>query len=381
VSARVPEVWFAIPSANPELCRSTLPAWRDMGYKVAVGQNHRRGEIPADLTVWWDEYPGWAASINRLCATLVPPTAAAVVSGGDDMLPDPRVRASDIAGQFIDHFGGTFGVMQPHGDTFLNARHYCGSPWLGRAFIERAYGGRGPMFPGYRHNWADNELYWVARCLGLLWERTDLSQHHQHFTRTGAPKPEYWTVVEKSDQADLQLFLARAWQGFPGCEPLAAPGEEPRSFDTAAFAAAYPRTAERFWVSRYARDLSGGEPERRVREALMECARRGERRVALFGAGTHTREAGGALTTPPAAVEVVAIIDDHPDLRGTRLWNYPVVSCAQASKLALDAVVLSSANAEEALATAAAGLVSGGARLVRLYGEAGATEPAAAAGR
>src|SRR5262245_31422690 len=110
------EVWFAIPSASVDRCRAVLPKWRDMGYKIAVLQNRERGEIPADITVWYDYYPGWPGSINILARDIVPRSAPIIVSGGDDMLPDPNHTAEQIARQFLERFPDTFGVMQPHGD-------------------------------------------------------------------------------------------------------------------------------------------------------------------------------------------------------------------------------------------------------------------------
>jgi hypothetical protein len=358
-----PEVWFAIPSASPERCRRVLPRWREMGYKVAVLQNFERGEIPADIAVWSDTYPGWPGSINQLCASVVPPTAQIVVSGGDDMLPDPDHSAGELAEQFLARFPDGFGVMQPHGDDFLGARTFCGSPWLGRGWIERAYGGQGPMPAQYRHNWADNELYWVARCLGSLWERPDLSQRHEHFSRTGDAAPEYWTRnVAGKDRDDVQTFIARAWQHFPGCEP----SDASRRFNADLFRAEYRNTAEAYWISRYGQQLVTSDAEARVRAAMMECRAQGRTIVGIFGAGTHTRALAALLMDPPVCV--TCIIDENPALAGRSLWNYPIVTPAHAATLGLDAVILSSHTMEDALEAASQPLVAHGVPVIRLYG-------------
>lgn len=363
-----PEVWFAIPSANPEKCRRTLPKWREKGYKVAILQNHTRGDVPADLVVWSDTYPGWPESINILHREIVPKDAPIIVSGGDDMLPDPDHTAEELAEQFLERFPDGFGVMQPHGDTFMQARQYCGSPWLGRGFCRRMYRGSGPMFGGYRHNWADNELFWVAKGLGVLWERPDLSHFHEHFTRTGEAPPDYWTkAVATSDRADVQLFVARSWQHFPGHEPV---GGAP-VYDPGVFQRESRGLAEMYWLTRYGFAAGKGSPQERLHAALESCAARGLRRVAIYGGGTHTRAAAMCLMRPP--VEIVAIIDDGPALRGSRMWNYPVVTGAEASALALDAVVLSSNSMEDELARAAEPLARAGVEVVRLYGEAAET--------
>jgi len=278
------------------------------------------------------------------------------------MLPDPDRGAASLAGEFLERFPDAFGVMQPHGDSYMAARHYCGSPWLGRGWIERAYGGRGPMWPGYRHNWADNELFWVSRCLGALWSRPDVAQRHEHFTRSGGAEPDYWTEqVARPDRDDVQLFIARAWQGFPGHEPL---GEAP-AFDHDLFRREYRSIAESYWITRYGLGAAAPEAARRMRAALQRLARAGKRRVALYGAGTHTRAMGGALMQPP--VEIVCLIDDDPRLAGERLWNYPIVGRDAARTLGLDAVVLSSNSREEELREAAAALASDGVEIVPLY--------------
>lgn len=359
----LPEVWYAIPSASPERCCRTLPEWRRMGYKIAVLQNFERGEIPADIVTWSDTYPGWPGSINQLCASILPKSAAIVVSGGDDMLPDPNHTAQELAAQFMRKFPDGFGVMQPHGDDFLGARTFCGSPWLGRGWIQRAYAGNGPMPSQYRHNWADNELYWVARCLGALWERPDLSQRHEHFSRTGEAAPAYWTTnVARKDRDDVQTFIARAWQNFPGCEPA----DNSRRFDAALFRAECRNTAEAYWISRYGQPLVTGEAESRVRAAMDDCRKHGQTVVGIFGAGTHTRSLAALLMDPPVCVS--CIIDQDPRLAGRSLWNYPIVTPEQAATLGLDAVILSSQTMEDALEAAAQPLIAQGVRVVRLYG-------------
>lgn len=366
--APAPDVWFAIPSASPDRCRRNLPAWRERGYRVAVLQNRERGEIPADVVAWSDRWHGWPWAVNLLSRDVVPRDAI-MVTGGDDMLPEPRSDAGELARQFVQRFPDGLGVMQPTGDQFLGAGTYCGSPWLGRAWRERAYAGRGPLPEGYRHNWADNELYWVARGLGCLWERPDLCQRHEHFSRTGEPKPAYWAEhVEPHDRSDVERFIARSWLGFPGCEP--GPDDRGRApaFDADEFRRANTRLAETYWVTRFGQSLAGDEPSRRMRDALDACARKGCSRVAIFGAGSHTRALGGVLMRPP--VDIVGIIDDDPTLRGKSLWNYPVLTLHDAIDRQPHAIVLSSRHREEELARAA-GAIVGGRRpieIVRLYG-------------
>lgn len=361
-----PEVWFAIPSASPEQCRKTLPEWRRMGYRIAVLQNWKKGDIPADIVVWRDQYPGWPGSINELCRSVVPKDAAIVVSGGDDMLPDPRHPAPQLAMQFLERFPDTFGVMQPQGDGFMEAAHYCGSPWLGRAWIDRMYGGTGPMPSMYRHNWSDVELFWVAKGMGCLWQRPDLSQYHDHFYRRRTERPDYWEQnVHSADRDDVQMFLARRWLNFPGHEPK---GPAPK-FDPSVLRHDVKRLAERHWVNLYASDLLDSSWSDRMRSALDRCAMQGRTRVALYGAGTHTRALGSVLREPP--VQIVCIIDDDPGTHGQKLWNFPIVSREDALRMHVDAVVLSSNSLEDKLWENAARFRANSIPVIRLYEDGG----------
>jgi hypothetical protein len=266
----------------------------------------------------------------------------------------------------LGKFPDGLGVMQPMGDDFLGSRTFCGSPWLGRGWIERAYRGQGPMPAWYVHNWADNELYWVARCMGLLWEREDLTQEHAHFSRLGESEPAYWTSgVRRHDEHDVKTFLARAWTGFAGHEVLGLA----RMLDSQRFLNEYAGQAERYWITRYGLAQSEGDGLKRMRRALDVCAVRGCSKVGIFGAGSHTKSMGAVLMDPPAPV--VCIIDDDPRLKGEKLWNYPVVDREGARAMGVDAVIISSATSEKSLAAAAEPLRAAGALILRLYDEEG----------
>lgn len=356
------EVWFAIPSASPERCRKTLPVWRSKGYRIAVLQNYERGDIPADSVVWSDHYPGWARSINILCRDHVPRTADIVVSGGDDMLPDPNRSAQELAAEFFERFPDGFGVMQPHGDTFMEARRYCGSPFLGRGWIDTAYGGSGPMWPDYQHNWADNELYWLAKGLSALWERHDLSHFHDHFTRNGEEKPSYWKEgVEKRDLDDCKLYIERSWGRFPGHEPRGVD----RRFDSSVLAQGAMHLAEvRMAVVSY---TEAGEAVRNdaVATALRRCKQEGLDPVAIYGGGQHTRSVWNALMEAP--VRIACIIDDESGGRGRSLWGWPVVTRDEALKMDVRAIVLSSTLHEGCMWDNCAAFHARGVPVIRLY--------------
>lgn len=220
-------IWFAIPSARPAAeADPVLERWQAQGYRVAV---LRQGEAVkhTDVHISTPTYKGWAASINYLCRFILERDAETqfIVSGGDDTLPDPDHTAEEIAHEITEHFGDTFSVTQPTGDlrAWPNSRidHFAGSPWLGREWCRRMYGGAGPMFAGYPHCWADEELMQVAIKLGVFWQRPDLVHRHEHFLRDKRPKPTYADMIGRDYGDSRALFEQRRAAGWPGHEPIA----------------------------------------------------------------------------------------------------------------------------------------------------------------
>lgn len=100
--------------------------------------------------------------------------------------------------------------------------------------------------------------------------------------------------------------------------------------------------------------------------ALTRAFDAGHRRVALYGAGTHTRACGPALAEPEA--ELLCVIDDDRRRRGQRLFGFPVVPVDEARTLGLDAVILSSDSLEDRLWETTAPLRTAGVQVIRLYG-------------
>lgn len=213
------EVWYAIPSANPAQCTETFARWKDRGYMTAVLVD---GDAPepgnADLVVRVESYPGYGGSVNLLCSKL--PDIDWIVTGGDDQWPDTLRDAQKIAMQCTAHFNGTFGVMQPIGDPWLNncARFFCGSPWLGREFRRRVNRGTGPYNAEYFHYYDDTELQAVATMLQCFWQRTDVTQVHNHWTKKQQPRPDYMVRHHPREQTSRVLFERRAKANFPGHE-------------------------------------------------------------------------------------------------------------------------------------------------------------------
>ena len=220
-------VWYAIPTTNPPHAREHLDRWRARGYRLALlvdGEAETTG-LRADLIFRRSDWPGYPSACNWLYAQLsaLDPTWRVIVGGGDDMDPDPTWRAKDLAGQFLEHFPDTLGVMQPTGDDWMPDRsgvpaaaRICGSPWLGRRFCQSAYGGRGPLWGEYHHFFYDEELKVVTESAGVLWQRSDLSQRHDHWTRRRVPRPEYLQHAQSHWSEDKALFERRRAAGWPG---------------------------------------------------------------------------------------------------------------------------------------------------------------------
>ncbi len=356
------EVWFAIPSASVDRCRENLPKWREMGYRIAILQNRQRADIPADIVQWSDTYPGWGESINILCRDIIPASADIVVSGGDDMLPDPNKPAAQLAAEYFDRFPSGMGVMQPAGDDFMWSKNYCGSPWFARPFFTTMYRGRGPMHGGYRHNWADYELYWVARCRKMLWMRDDATQYHAHFTRDGSQRPDWWQrEVGDTDQRDCELFLSRKYRFFPGHEPTGPANP----FDERELLQHETGVAEWRWNRSYAPHSFASTASERMAEAIRSSAEAGHDPIAIYGAGTHTQKCAHALAEPAAAI--ACIIDDNPDRHGSTLWGYPIVSLADAIRRGVRAIILSSDSFEHQLWDKCESARAAGIEVVRIY--------------
>ncbi len=227
-----PEVWYAIPTASERNCAETLPEWRARGYRIALLQDKsNRFDADADITVApFDDYRGYGRSINHLIREVIPASAPIVVAGGDDMFPDMAHTAEEIAAQFLQRFPDTFGVMQPIGDAWENTANICGSPWIGREFARRMYGGRGAYCEEYFQLYEDTELHDVAEALGLLWKRPDLMHFHKQWKRERGSAAVPPTYLEKSlarERESAAIYARRKAAGFPGHRPLPVPATPP----------------------------------------------------------------------------------------------------------------------------------------------------------
>lgn len=215
-------VWICLPSARTD--GGTIPLFQKAGYRVSVWRDPGK-PIPADICIC-QPYPGFALAANAVihAAMLADPEAQWLVNVGDDIDPDPH-DPEQIARECTEHFGGTFGVMQPVGDKWLtsNIEKICGSPWMGREFCQRAYGGKGPFWKEYWHMHVDEELLCVTIKLGVLWQRKDLLHYHHHWMRETPNDPPAFLARANSGEhwnESREIFRTRKSAGFPGHEPL-----------------------------------------------------------------------------------------------------------------------------------------------------------------
>jgi hypothetical protein len=237
-------VWFVLPSARPaDEANPIFAKWHKQGYNIAV---LRKGDaVDADVVVTEQEgqYAGWSSSVNRLAKLVLDADLGCewIVTAGDDTIPDLNYKADDIARDCMRHFSeaqiahGTFGVMQPVGDRWwpnhprggCSIDHIAGSPWMGREWCERANGGRGPMWPEFFHNYADECLQVVATKLGVFWQRPDIIHYHDHAARRAGPagwrgiQPE-WHAEHgaTSYHRDGAIFERLRKNDFKECMPL-----------------------------------------------------------------------------------------------------------------------------------------------------------------
>lgn len=228
--------WFAIPSKKPAPeAQACIDKWRSMGYKTAIWRDDGDAEVECDLLMT-GAYQGYAIAVNALCRAVLLHDGDAewIVTGGDDADPDLTHAPEDIARECTEHFGGTFGVMQPTGDRWGETPGerghsrgrgayidlVAGSPWLGREWCRRMYGGQGPLWPGWGHMFEDQELQDLATQYSVFWQRPDLVHYHNHWGRIMGRMPEYMRKANAEFNVSAEIFRQRKAANFPSHEPI-----------------------------------------------------------------------------------------------------------------------------------------------------------------
>jgi hypothetical protein len=210
--------WMIFPSRNAERAAHTVRLWHARGYSVLAILEPDMDDCGADLNVH-EPFVGYWANCNRHALSLLD-VASAVVLAADDMDPDPDHEPAAIVAEMDAKYPDGYVVMQPTGDPMDGTDRICGSPWFGLGWIRESHGGRGPCPYGYRHFYGDEELFNVAKAQGVLWQRADLTQRHNHWCR----RDKYKTVrtdyqLRNSDlwwDKDKALFQEEMAAGFPG---------------------------------------------------------------------------------------------------------------------------------------------------------------------
>lgn len=212
-----PQAWVLIPTAARDHVPHQLEKWRERGYRVGVltdgGTFFGQWGIEnnCDMHLHLGLYPGVWRSWNILAKAAMALGADVAVLAGDDMDPDPKYLADEIADQYLVRFPDGDGVMQPCGDPQGGgaAERICGSPWVGRQWVHGSYMGNGPVCDEYVAFYADEELKLLTERLGRLWMRPDLTQYHKHWSWGHQPRQFYHERNQASWLADKALFEKR----------------------------------------------------------------------------------------------------------------------------------------------------------------------------
>jgi hypothetical protein len=194
--------------------------WKSKGYKLGLFVDIGSDWV-CDLLIRAD-YPGVWNAWNALAKAAVSCGADVCVLAGDDMEPDPNHTAQEIAKAYLDRFSMGEGIMQPCGDPQgiddsgrPAAARICGSPWMGREWIKRAYQGNGPVDGRYNAFYADESLWHVAGNAQKLWMEPSLSQFHRHWSWGHLQRQPYHERNQKRWAEDKRLFEQSLAAGFP----------------------------------------------------------------------------------------------------------------------------------------------------------------------
>jgi hypothetical protein len=211
-------IWLLAPSIRHD-AGEVFAQWQARGYKVAALIDATATEPPSvDVLVGVEKYEGYGASINRLWSEIAVEKPDLIIAGADDLYPCEDRTADELASDFFEHFPGGFGVMHL-GKFDLSAGTSTDHCWIGAEYARRINGGKGPVWPEYRHYFDDTELGCVADALGVLWRRPEYGQRHDHWTLKGNERPAHLAQAGEGWARARALFKERQAAGFPGSEP------------------------------------------------------------------------------------------------------------------------------------------------------------------
>lgn len=223
-------VWMATASARPVAeAKECFDSWKAIGCKTAATRKECDGDqIGLDLTICLPEYRGMYRHDNLLAKAIMvaDPNFTIMVTGGDDIMADPNFPAAQLEAEFIEHFGGTLGVMQPTGlawDTEVidgreTQERIAWGPWIGREWCERAYMGKGAYWDEPWHFFGDELLQITAERFGLFWQRRDIMQEHRQ--ARGPATPDFRVRANRWWDTDKALFERVRHPDWPGAQLL-----------------------------------------------------------------------------------------------------------------------------------------------------------------
>ena len=219
--------FFVYPSADPRFGLRCAAKWLERGYEVLMGVDAYETcmERPDGRPMIWQLPKPWTGyygpnGINPLITEAFKRGAELVTSGGDDQLP-PTQGAAEHADLYAKRFPDGYGVMQCTGDRQgevingkYNAERICGSPTFGRAWHERAFGGRGGLPVGFSSYFADELLKEVAERLGLLYQEPTLVIDHAHHAFGRAQRRTWHERAQLNWTADYLTYERVRADGF-----------------------------------------------------------------------------------------------------------------------------------------------------------------------
>ena len=302
------------------------------------------------------------------------PVVAPVIALGDAAAPDAALRLPlppDSPWRAL-----TQGAPAPAADALeeleaaADAAERAGAPWRGAVLAGCPSAALLPLL------WLRTSVIGPDAHVTLRWERVDNPGDDAARLSSAALAVSLTDDVRCADAARARTLWGIDAGARPDGAPRAGDTEQSASIDRPAAALRLHAVLERFaamldlWQLRTAQGSPGGGGDeavwqRRTRDALEECARRGLTPVALYGAGTHTRALGPVLRDPPA--RVICIIDDSPASHGRSMWGFPIVPRAGVLALGVRAVVLSANAHEPKLWETSADLRAAGVEVIRLY--------------
>ena len=216
-------IWYAIPSINEERCNKSFDKWKEMGYKTCALLDRGVQWQPkhADMILYTPGvYEGYYRSFIHMAKT-IGRDADIIITGGDDIFPEPNKSAQEIGRECLARYPDGLFIMQPTGDAMPGVDRICASPWFGKGWLERGYQGKFPVWHEYIAFFGDQELKEVSERLNVLWQRSDLCQYHDHWTRVGGPqKTDYQTRNDAHWKHDENIYKKRKMSRFPLMWPL-----------------------------------------------------------------------------------------------------------------------------------------------------------------